>query len=1098
MSSTCPSKEWMDADTLSEKYLLGVASFLQFTKQKLGGDDWYCCPCKKCLNKKKNNLNVISEHLVSEGIDLSYRTWFNHGEPLRRSRPNVRTPISSSPSSNHNKGSSPRISDLFWETLGRVEPNDIDACLNDPIQENDTILPDGLLDSPVDANYERKLEDAMKPLYPSCEGQHTKLSATIELLSMKARYNCPEALFTQLFQFIKNILPKENNLPESLYCAKEMVKPFRMSYDIIDACPNDCILYWRENADKESCPKCNENRWKSVESTKAIGKRLPQKKLRYFPIKERLKRLYNVPWIAENMIWHDNSIVSDTSMGHPKDSTFWVNMNKEWPEFASEKRNVRLGLATDGFNPFGMSNSYSCWPVMVVLYNLPPSLCMTKEFTLLTMLILGPHGPGHNIDVYLQPLIAELSDLWSGCVIYDSYTKTNFTMKAMLMWCIHDFPAYAHLSGCRTAGRYGCPVCGEGTDATWLKHGKKFAYLGHRRFLPESHPFRSQKTQFNGNEEHRKAPKRLTGSDILRKMETIHTEFGKVTGQKRKRATKVNSECSKRSIFFNLPYWKVLPLRHNVDVMHVEKNIAENFFATTMDTKGKSKDHLQARKDLKAMNIKRKLWPTEENEKKTYPKASFSLSLLEKELICKTLSKLKVPIGYSGNWKHKVCLQDFQLKGLKSHDYHILIQGLLPVFLMYGFKKEKPLQAAIRQLGNFFKVLCSKVINRAELSHMQKCIVETLCVFETYFPPSFFVSMTHVVIHLAEEAQLCGPVRYRWMYQFERMMRTYKRYGRNKTFLEGSIAEQYILEEAMRHCMEYIPNDKGKSYNRVGRTYIENEDECPYPFNANGKAYRLSGLQYEQARKWVLKQSPVNAEWEEKYHAYLQDHKFTARRVKGTQQKLKTLNYIPWLRKQLEKEEMTHFKRLVNGPDFDALAYKAYAVNGYIFYTADAELNSSTQNSGVSMNAVTSFRSSAKDKNLVEEEVTYYGIVKQILELNYYDFRQSVFYCDWVRIEDKVNGCVVDPETNLIFVNFGRFRRNSSDDDEPFIHASEATQVFYCKDETRDDWHLVLESPKRLSHDVDAYQDPFTFEETTFNSSLSTSMLAGNLEHDKD
>ncbi|CAH9059051.1 unnamed protein product [Cuscuta epithymum] len=258
------------------------------------------------------------------------------------------------------------------------------------------------------------------------------------------------------------------------------------------------------------------------------------------------------------------------------------------------------------------------------------------------------------------------------------------------------------------------------------------------------------------------------------------------------------------------------------------------------------------------------------------------------------------------------------------------MQGLLPVFLMYGFKKEKPLRAAIQQLGIFFKVLCSKVINRAELSQIQKCIVETLCVFETYFPPSFFVSMTHV-IHLAEEAQLCGPVRYRWMYQFERMMRTYKRYGRNKTFLEGSIAEQYILEEAMRHCMEYIPHGIDRSHKRGGRTYIENEDECPYPSNANGKIYRLSGLQYEQVRKWVLKQSSENAEWEEKYQTYLREQNSSGKRVKATQLKIKTMNYIPWLRQQLEKEEMTHFKRLANGPDSDALAYKAYAVNGYIF-----------------------------------------------------------------------------------------------------------------------------------------------------------------------
>ena len=150
----------------------------------------------------------------------------------------------------------------------------------------------------------------------------------------------------------------------------------------------------------------------------------------------------------------------------------------------------------------------------------------------------------------------------------------------------------------------------------------------------------------------------------------------------------------------------------------------------------------------------------ENNGKLTYPNAPYTLSRHEKDLICKTLFHLKVPIGYSDYWKHKVSLEDRELKNLKSHDYHILMQQLLLVLLMHAFESHKPLRAAIRNLSIFFNVLCSKVINREELSKMKESIVETLCVFERYFPPSFFVSMTHLVVHLAEEAQLCGPVRY--------------------------------------------------------------------------------------------------------------------------------------------------------------------------------------------------------------------------------------------------------------------------------------------------------------------------------------------------
>ena len=272
--------------------------------------------------------------------------------------------------------------------------------------------------------------------------------------------------------------------------------------------------------------------------------------------------MYSVSWIANSMTWHVNasSVPNDSIMRHPVDSSCWKEVDRKSSGFASEARNVRLGLATDGFNPFGtMSNAYSCWPVMIVPYNLPPSLCMRKEFTMLTLLIPGKKGPGHDIDIYLQPLIEELNELWStGTITYDSYSKSRFTMKAILLWAIHDFPAYGHLSGCRTAGKLGCPVCGEGTNSLWLNHGKKCAYMEHRRFLPNlRHPFRSQKSQFNGHEENKRHPRRLSGSEVLNKMEAIQTNFGK--SKKRKRST---DECdstawSKRSILFYLPYWKV-------------------------------------------------------------------------------------------------------------------------------------------------------------------------------------------------------------------------------------------------------------------------------------------------------------------------------------------------------------------------------------------------------------------------------------------------------------------------------------------------------------------------------------------------------------
>jgi hypothetical protein len=53
----------------------------------------------------------------------------------------------------------------------------------------------------------------------------------------------------------------------------------------------------------------------------------------------------------------------------------------------------------------------------------------------------------------------------------------------------------------------------------------------------------------------------------------------------------------KWSIFWELPYWKTNLLRHNLDVMHIEKNMFENIFNTVVDVKGKTKDNIKARLD---------------------------------------------------------------------------------------------------------------------------------------------------------------------------------------------------------------------------------------------------------------------------------------------------------------------------------------------------------------------------------------------------------------------------------------------------------------------------------------------------------------------
>ena len=92
----------------------------------------------------------------------------------------------------------------------------------------------------------------------------------------------------------------------------------------------------------------------------------------------------------------------DGVMVHPSDGEAWKHFNSVHPYFSAESRNVGLGLCTDGFNPFGsFAAPYSCWPVILTVYNLPPGMCMRPEFIFLSMVIPGPSSPVRNIDVLL-------------------------------------------------------------------------------------------------------------------------------------------------------------------------------------------------------------------------------------------------------------------------------------------------------------------------------------------------------------------------------------------------------------------------------------------------------------------------------------------------------------------------------------------------------------------------------------------------------------------------------------------------------------------------------------------------------------------------
>lgn len=374
--------------------------------------------------------------------------------------------------------------------------------------------------------------------------------------------------------------------------------------------------------------------------------------------------------------------------------------------------------------------------------------------------------------------------------------------------------------------------------------------MGHRKFLPIDHPWRKNKSSFDNTREVRHAPQPLTGEEVIAQHEKIEPViFGK-TIKKRKRKEGEKHNWKKKSIFFELPYWRTVLLRHNLDVMHIEKNICESVIGTLLNIEGKTKDTFKSRMDLKHMGLKKSLHLIRNGDKYTMPPARYTMSGAEKIKLCQVLKDIRFPDAYASNISRRINVNECKISGLKSHDYHVLLERIIPLAIR-GLLPKDACDPLI-ELSFFFGDLCSKELKVDELERLEKNIAVTLCKLERIFPPSFFDVMVHLSIHLANEAKLGGPVQYRWMYPIERFLRVLKNYVRNKARPEGSIAEGYVAEECMALlCARYLI-DMDSRLNRPDRYMDYVSDDCTNlsVFKNNGR--HIGGDSWEKDRKSVV------------------------------------------------------------------------------------------------------------------------------------------------------------------------------------------------------------------------------------------------------
>ena len=170
----------------------------------------------------------MHEHLICDGIWLSYRSWLSHGEQVHNDTPTQETQL--------------------VEPKNELELDEVMDMLHDFQRDN---VPEGEAEeepNPKAQKFYKLLEDAETPLYAGSKDM-SKLKFILKLIHMKSLNGLTAKCMNMILVLFKQVLPSDAFVPENWYKAKKIVKELGLSYEKIDACKNDCVLFWKENED---------------------------------------------------------------------------------------------------------------------------------------------------------------------------------------------------------------------------------------------------------------------------------------------------------------------------------------------------------------------------------------------------------------------------------------------------------------------------------------------------------------------------------------------------------------------------------------------------------------------------------------------------------------------------------------------------------------------------------------------------------------------------------------------------------------------------------------------------------------------------------
>ncbi|XP_035835690.1 uncharacterized protein LOC118483972 [Helianthus annuus] len=227
-------KSWIDSPLQSPHYQEGLKSFIAMCERVLPSHNEVRCPCSKCKCSGLTTITKMKLHLGRMVFWKDYIKWDYHGE---KSRPAVVEVDNVVPQ----EGMENVIEDIRGERMEEDTDRNLEMS--------------GGESNGVDDDFEDIIKDVESELYPGCT-EFSSLDFLAKLMNLKETSHWTNTSFDGLLKLFQESMPIGNKIPPTHYVVKKKVKKIGLDYEMIDACVNDCALFWKEHESLKNCPVC--------------------------------------------------------------------------------------------------------------------------------------------------------------------------------------------------------------------------------------------------------------------------------------------------------------------------------------------------------------------------------------------------------------------------------------------------------------------------------------------------------------------------------------------------------------------------------------------------------------------------------------------------------------------------------------------------------------------------------------------------------------------------------------------------------------------------------------------------------------------------